>query len=98
LTHQFGKEFQVIRTHYRLAAFLLAVALFSAGNYREITVQAQGQAGGGSLSGDALGGAAMIFRKPDNPALHTGSGQSSGRAGGGTISGTKKARAGAAAA
>jgi tetratricopeptide (TPR) repeat protein len=96
LTHQFGKEFQVIRTHYRLAAFLLAVALFSAGNYREITVQAQ--AGGGSLSGDALGGAAMIFRKPDNPALHTGSGQSSGRAGGGTISGPRKARATAAAA
>jgi tetratricopeptide (TPR) repeat protein len=87
----------VIRTHYRLAAFLLAAVLFAV-NCREITVQAQGQAGGGSLSGDAVGGAALIFRKPDNPALHTGSGSSTGAAGGGTISGSRKARAAAAAA
>ena len=40
----------MIRTHYRLAALLLAAVLFAV-NFREITVQAQGQAGGGSLSG-----------------------------------------------
>ena len=95
--YEVGKEFQVRRMNYRLAA-LLFLAVLGTVSYCEIRVRAQGQAGGGTLSGDALGGAALIFRKPDNPPLHTGRGQSSGTAGGGTISGTKKARAAAAAA
>jgi tetratricopeptide (TPR) repeat protein len=41
--------------------FLTAVTL-SAGS-----AMAQGQAGGGTLPGEAMGGAALIFRKPENP-------------------------------
>jgi len=56
-----------------------------------------GQVGGGSLSGEAMGGAALIFRKPGNPPLHTGSSTSRTSAGGGRISNTPKAKAAAAA-
>jgi len=51
-----------------------------------MNAQVQGQAGGGSLPNDPMGGAAMIFRKPENPPLHTGSSASAGAAGGGRIS------------
>jgi len=74
----------VIRTH-RPAVFLLVV-LFLFADY-VITAHAQGQAGGGSLPGDAMGGAALIFHKPDNPPTHTGSGSSTGAVGGGRVSG-----------
>ena len=73
----------MIRTH-RPTVFLLVV-LFLFADYG-ITAQGQGQAGGGSLPGDAMGGAALIFRRPDNPPLHTGSG-STGAVGGGRVSG-----------
>jgi tetratricopeptide (TPR) repeat protein len=46
--------------------------------------QRQDQAGGGTLPSES-GGAALIFRKPENPPLHTGSGSSS-KAGGGRLS------------
>lgn len=81
----------MIRTHHHRAVLLLAV-FFCLGNSYPWTVK--GQAGGGSLAGDAMGGAALIFRKPDNPPLHTGSG-SAGTAGGGRISGSPRARAAA---
>lgn len=70
----------MIRTNYRLAALMLAVLMFG------VAAQAQGQAGGGSFTGDALGGAALIFRKPDNPPLHTGGSSSAGAPGGGRTS------------
>jgi tetratricopeptide (TPR) repeat protein len=54
--------------------------------------QAQGQAGGGTLPGDAMGGAALIFHKPDNPAVHSGSGSSASAAGGGRVSGHSRGR------
>ena len=79
----------MIRTHYRPAVFLLAIVLFVVNDYG-MPAQAQGQAGGGSLPGDAMGGAALIFHKPDNPPLHTGTGSSAGAAGGGRISGGPK--------
>src|SRR6476660_9633997 len=81
---------------YRLA--VLGLAFLFAPLCYVTTTQAQDQIGGGSVTGDALGGAAMIFRKPDNPALHTGSGSSTGAAGGGRISGGKKVKVTAAAA
>ncbi len=43
-----------------------------------------GQAGGGSLPGDTMGGAALVFRKPGNPATS--------RSGGGRLPVTTKAR------
>jgi tetratricopeptide (TPR) repeat protein len=45
---------------------------------------AHAQAGGGTLTSDASGGAALVFRKPSNPA--------SSRSGGGRLPGTPKAR------
>jgi len=39
-----------------------------------------GQSGGGSISGDPVGGAALIFRKPENPALRGSGGSSSNTA------------------
>src|SRR6185295_15979926 len=75
------------------ATFLTATVLqivLSASFYA--SAQSQGQAGGGSLPTES-GGAALIFRKPDNPPLHTGAGKSSGAAGGGRLSGPAKARA-----
>ena len=74
-----------MRTHYRPAIFLLTAALFVVNGGR-CTAQGQGQPGGGSLPGDAVGGAALIFHKPENPPLHKASGSSSGAAGGGRVS------------
>ena len=84
------------RTHSRFAILLLAgltVAAF------QPPALVQGQAGGGSLPNDPMGGAALIFRRPDNPPLHTETGSGSRSAGGGRISGpaTAKAKAKAAA-
>lgn len=45
---------------------------------------AHGQAGGGTLTSDAVGGAALVFRKPGNPAAS--------RSGGGKLPGGGKAR------
>lgn len=88
----------MIRMHYRLAAFALAVALIAL-SYLGTNARAQGQAGGGSLTNDAIGGAALIFRRPDNPPLHTGQNSSAGAAGGGrTSSGRTKVRVAATAA
>jgi tetratricopeptide (TPR) repeat protein len=41
-----------------------------------VAVYAQDQSSGGTLGGDPVGGAALIFRKPDNPALRSGGGSS----------------------
>lgn len=72
----------MIRTH-RPAVFLLAVLFLFTG----YGMTAQGQAGGGTLPGDAMGGAALMFHKPDNPPTHAGSGASAGAVGGGRVSG-----------
>ena len=86
-----------MRTHYRLTMLVLIAAMFIANDGR-CAAQGQGQPGGGSLPGDAMGGAALVFRKPANPALHTGGGSSPGSAGGGRLSGSAKTRAAKAAA
>ncbi len=85
-----------MRTHRRLVIFLLSATLLVVSDGRGVARGQEGQAGGGSLSGDAMGGAALIFRKPANPPLHTGSRASATSAGGGRISNTAKARAAAA--
>jgi tetratricopeptide (TPR) repeat protein len=88
-----GKEFsEVMRKNYRLAFFLLTAAVVTtyAGN---CAAQGQGQSGGGSLSGDAVGGAALIFRKPDNPTVHRPSGPTA--AGGGRVANRAKGRSAA---
>jgi tetratricopeptide (TPR) repeat protein len=72
----------VMRKHYRWAFFLLLVATVSA-NVGKLVVHGQGQAGGGTLSGEAVGGAALIFRKPNNPTVRVGGGTSGPAAGGG---------------
>ena len=79
-----------MKSHYLLAMFLLTVALLVASSG---SLAAQGQAGGGTLP---EGGAALIFRKPANPPLHSGNSASAGRAGGGRLPGTAQARAAAA--
>ena len=61
------------RTHSPFAILLLAV-LAVGGFQSPALVEAQGQAGGGSLPNDPMGGAALIFRRPDNPPLHTETG------------------------
>lgn len=85
----------MIRTHFRLVAFLLIVALaVSIGNVK--THGQASQVGGGRLSDDLMGGAALVFRRPDNPALHTGAGGGPNSAGGGRLSSGAKVRAKAA--
>ena len=84
-----------MRAHHLLSIFLLTAALFvvSPGG---VVSQGQTAVGGGSVPADAVGGASLIFRKPQNPALHSGSAASPGSAGGGRVSGSAKARAAAA--
>jgi tetratricopeptide (TPR) repeat protein len=81
----------VIRKHYRLTILWLTVGISAFSGFQSAAGK-QGQAGGGSLPNDPMGGAALIFRRPDNPPLHTESG-SSRTAGGGRISGPAKAKA-----
>jgi tetratricopeptide (TPR) repeat protein len=57
--------------------------------------QRQDQPGGGTLPSEPSGGAALIFRKPDNPPLHSASSSSSRTAGGGRLSGGARVRAAA---
>ena len=82
-----------MRMRCLVGIFLLGATIL-VGSGDCLAAQGQGQAGGGTLPGDAMGGAALIFRKPANPPLHSGSG-SSGSAGGGRISGPPKVRAAA---
>ncbi|HUS11450.1 MAG TPA: tetratricopeptide repeat protein [Pyrinomonadaceae bacterium] len=84
----------MIRTHYRLTIVLLAVVIFAFSGLGS-SARNQGQAGGGSLPNDPMGGAALIFRRPDNPPVHSESGSASRSAGGGRISGPAKVRAAA---
>jgi tetratricopeptide (TPR) repeat protein len=83
------RSFQLKTTHSRLT--ILVLALLVVGGLRPPALS-QGQAGGGNLPNDPMGGAALIFRRPDNPPLHSESG-SSRTAGGGRISGPAKAKA-----
>jgi tetratricopeptide (TPR) repeat protein len=63
------RSFDLMRQQYRLAILALtAMAL--------LPVFAKAQAGGGTLSSEPAGGAAMIFHKPDNPPVHGNSGPS----------------------
>jgi tetratricopeptide (TPR) repeat protein len=88
-----------MKVRSQLVIFLVAAVLLGgSGVTCASQSQGQGQAGGGSLPGDAMGGAALIFRKPDNPPLHGARGPSSNSAGGGKISGGAKVRVAAAAA
>ena len=64
----------------RVLMELVLVALLSGG----AVCLAQDQAGGGRLTGDAMGGAAIVFRKPSNPAAS--------RSGGGRLPSGPKAR------
>jgi tetratricopeptide (TPR) repeat protein len=81
-----------MRARYLLVIFLLiaALSMVSANG-----CAAQGQAGGGTLPSDAMGGAALIFHKPDNPPLHSGNSGSANSAGGGRLSGGARSRAAA---
>jgi tetratricopeptide (TPR) repeat protein len=54
--------------------YLLAIIALTA--MAVVPVLARAQAGGGTLSGEPAGGAAMIFHKPDNPPVHGASGPS----------------------
>lgn len=77
---------------HRLSILVLIAALF-VGNY--VRGAAQSQPGGGTLPGDAMGGSAIVFRRPANPVVRPSGG--SGSAGGGRISNGAKARTAAAA-
>ena len=78
--------------YFALLLLTIAVVAMNVGD-----AAAQGQPGGGSLSGDAVGGANLIFRKPDNPAVHTAGSSSQGAAGGGRVSSRVKSHSPAAA-
>jgi len=54
-----------------------------------LPVQAQEPTGGGEIVRDIVGGAALIFRKPVNPAVHDAATPEPGRAGGGKIAGRR---------
>jgi len=72
-----------MKKQYRLALIVLTTLAFApAGVF--------GQAGGGTLSREPAGGAAMIFRKPENPPVHGASGPSA--VGGGKTSGRARTR------
>ena len=101
-THAFLKNclnlqgvFKVIKMRVGAANLFLVAAILVSGTCSTL---AQGQAGGGKLPGDAMGGAALIFRRPDNPALHSATGSSSNTAGGGRTTSSARIRAAAAAA
>lgn len=75
-----------MKKNYCLTLLLsLTAALVASG--ANCVAQGQGQSGGGTLPGDAMGGAALVFRKPGNPA--------SSRSGGGRLPGGGKARSAA---
>ena len=81
----------------RKLGFLLIAAMLCSGIVHR-SAQGQGQGGGGTFGGgEAMGGAALVFRKPANPQLRRGSESSSGSAGGGRVSRSVKVRAAAAA-
>jgi Flp pilus assembly protein TadD len=77
--------------HFRLVGCLLTVVVaISVGS---VKVCGQGsQVGGGSLSGDAMGGSALVFRRPENPPTHSGSAGPTS-VGGGRLSAGAKAKA-----
>ncbi len=78
--------------HYRLAiSFLTAVAVLV--TFGQPTSHGQGQAGGGSLSREASGGAALIFRRPDNPTVNASGGVAGTAARGGRTSPRTRVRA-----
>jgi len=71
---------------FRYAGLLAALALASSSlGFAPL----QNQSGGGTLPSDAVGGASLIFRRPQNPPLHTGIGTSSGAGGGRLSSGNR---------
>jgi tetratricopeptide (TPR) repeat protein len=72
-----------MRKQYRLA--LLVLTTLAA-----LPALAHAQAGGGTLSSEPAGGAAMIFRKPANPPVHGASGPSA--VGGGRTTGRAKTK------
>jgi tetratricopeptide (TPR) repeat protein len=65
----FSRSFELMRRPYTLALLVLTTLAAA-------PVLTDGQAGGGTLSGEPAGGAAMIFRKPENPPVHGVSGPS----------------------
>jgi tetratricopeptide (TPR) repeat protein len=71
-----------------LTLLLLIIAVLF-GPSAETLAQGQGQSGGGTLPGDPSGGAALIFRKPDNPKVSDPTQVASG----GRIRGKPKTRA-----
>ena len=85
------------RAHYRLAVLFPAVVLAVSIGGVEIRGQQSSQVGGGSLSNDIMG-SSLVFRRPENPPLHTGAGAGPNSAGGGRVSTGKTAKARAAAA
>jgi len=73
------------RLYFKSRLVTIAAMLVLAGG---LVLQAQDLAGGGKFSSDILGGAALIFRRPENPPLHAkGTGLSS--AGGGRVAGRR---------
>ena len=54
------------KNHYLTLTLSLVLVLGASG--ANVVTRGQDQSGGGTLSGDAMGGAAMVFRKPANPA------------------------------
>jgi Flp pilus assembly protein TadD len=70
---------------------LLLAAAVSPG-VGKLVVRGQGQVGGGTLSREAVGGAALIFRKPDNPTVRVGGGSSGPAAGDGRGSNRTRSR------
>jgi tetratricopeptide (TPR) repeat protein len=64
-----SRSFELMRKQYRLALLVLTTLAV-------VPMLAHGQAGGGTLSREPAGGAAMIFRKPENPPVHGASGPS----------------------
>ncbi|MDQ5843695.1 MAG: tetratricopeptide repeat protein, partial [Acidobacteriota bacterium] len=71
-----SEEFYEMKAYCRFAFFLSVVSAL-------LAVNVNGQAGGGSLSSEPVGGAALIFRKPENPKVDPAGGAA--RAGGGRI-------------
>src|SRR6266436_4674922 len=77
------RSLELMRKKYGLAILALTALAVAPTN-------ALAQAGGGSLANEPAGGAAMIFRKPENPPVHGASGPSA--VGGGRASDRARAR------
>jgi tetratricopeptide (TPR) repeat protein len=85
-----NRAVRIMKKYYQYGLYVVLVIAFAGGSV-------YAQVGGGSLSGEPVGGAALIFRKPDNPKAEPSGGAARTSVGGGRTASAVKPRTAAAA-